>query len=146
MTLDSDAIRGLADDPDLTVAITTGTEYFGAGEITLRVRGDGEAVVLQRQAGEERSYEGRLEPERLRRLADELADDELTELADSGGDRRPDDLPVRIEVARGGEVLHQAAIRESDRWQDKRLDRVIRRYDALVEELTERTLPYGGGG
>jgi len=143
MSTTTDVLRGLPDDPDLSVAITTGTEHFRNGAITLTVRGDGAVSVEQRRSGEEREYQGRLDAERMRRLADELAEDEIGELADSGGDRGPDDFPVTIRIERGGELLHAASIRESDRWKDERLNRVVRRYDALVGELTDGALPYG---
>jgi hypothetical protein len=139
----TDVIRGLPDDPDLSVEITTGTEHFRHGAIALTVRGDGAVSVQQRRSGDEREYRGRLDADRLRRLADELAADELGELEDSGGDRLPDDFPVTIRVERAGELLHAAAIRESDRWKDERLNRVVRCYDALVAELSDGELPYG---
>jgi hypothetical protein len=139
----TDVLRGLPDDPDLSVAITTGTEHFHNGAITLTVRGDGAVSVLQRRSGDEREYRGRLDAGRLRDLADQLAADELAELADSGGDREPDTFPVTIRIERAGELLHAASIRESDRWKDERLNRLVRRYDALVEELTDGELPYG---
>jgi hypothetical protein len=139
----TDVIRGLPDDPDLSVEITTGTEHFRHGAIALTVRGDGAVSVLQRRSGEEREYHGRLDAERIRRLADELASDELGELRDSGGDWEPDTFPVAIRIERAGELLHAASIRESDRWKDERLNRLVRRYDALVSELTDGQLPYG---
>jgi hypothetical protein len=143
MSTTTDVIRGLPDDPDLSVEITTGTEHFRNGAIALTVRGDGAVSVQQRRSGGEREYRGRLDAERMRRLADELAADELGELADSGGDREPDDLPITIRIERAGELLHAASIRDSDRWKDERLNRVVRRYDALVAELTDGALPYG---
>jgi hypothetical protein len=143
MSTTTDVLRRLPDDPDLSVAITTGTEHFRNGAITLTVRGDGAVSVLQRRSGDEREYRGRLDAERMRRLADELAADDLGELEDSGGDVIPDDHGVTIRIERAGELLHTAWIRESDRWKDERLNRVVRRYDALVEELTAGELPYG---
>jgi hypothetical protein len=143
MSTTTDVLRGLPDDPDLSVEITTGTEHFHNGAITLTVRGDGAVSVRQRRSGEEREYRGRLDAERMRSLADELAADALGELTDSGGDRIPDDFPVAIRIERGGELLHATSIRASDRWKDERLNRVVRLYDALVAELTDDTLPYG---
>ena len=70
----TDVIRGLPDDPDLSVEITTGTEHFRHGAIALTVRGDGAVSVQQRRSGDEREYRGRLDADRLRRLADELFD------------------------------------------------------------------------
>jgi hypothetical protein len=142
----AELLRNLPEEPEVEVAITTGTEHWRTGEIELRVRGDGEVVVRQRRAGEEREYDGRLDPERLRRLGAELAGDRIDELRDSGGARKPDDHPVRIRIARNGETLHEGAIRHSDRWKDERLDRLVRTYDALVGELTDGVLPYGRPG
>ena len=112
MSTTTDVIRGLPDDPDLSVEITTGTEHFHNGAITLTVRGDGAVTVQQRRAGEQREYRGRLTRERMRGLADELAADELGELADSGGDRIPDDFPVAIRIERAGELLDATSIRD----------------------------------
>jgi hypothetical protein len=143
MSMLTDVIRSLPDDPDLSVEITTGTEHFRNGAIALTVCGDGAVSVQQRRSGDEREYRGRLDAERMRRLADELAADELDELEDSGGDREPDDHPITIRIERAGELLHAASVRDSDRWKDERLNRLVRRYDALVEELTDGALPYG---
>jgi hypothetical protein len=143
MSANESVIRNLADDPHLAVAITMGVEGWRAGEIALTVRGDGSVAVHQRRAGEERDYAGRIASDRVRRLGEELADDELTELTDSGGSRIPDDVPITIRVLRDGEVLHEATVRHSDRWKDERLDRLVRRYEALVSELTDGELPYG---
>jgi hypothetical protein len=142
MSTTSDGLRRLPDDPDLSVEITTGTEHWYHGAITLTVRGDGTVTVRQRRSGEQRDYRARLDPERLRRLADELVANELVELEDSGGDVIPDDHGVTIRIERAGELLHTAWIRESDRSKDERLDRVVRLYDALVAELTDRELPW----
>src|SRR5919199_2666920 len=138
-------IRELADDPQLAVEIAIGIEGWREGRIALTVRGDGDVAVRQRRSGEERDYSGRLDRERLRRLADELADDDLTELAPAAGNVLPDDAPVTIRVIRDGTVLHEAHLRHSDRWKDKRVDRLVRRYDALVKEVTDGALPYGRG-
>ena len=143
MSANDSLIRNLADDPHLAVAITMGVEGWRAGEISLTVRGDGTVAIRQRRAGEEREYAGRIAPDRVRRLGEELADDELTELTDSGGSRLPDDVPITIRVLRNGDVLHEATVRHSDRWKDERLDRLVRRYDALVSEVTDGALPYG---
>jgi len=139
----AELLRNLSHEPELEVAISTGTEHWRTGEIELRVRGDGEVAIRQRRAGEEHAYDGRLEPERVRRLGEELAGDGIDELLDSGGDRKPDDHPVRIRIVRDGQTLHEGAIRESDRWKDERLDRLVRTYDALVGEFTDGVLPYG---
>jgi hypothetical protein len=143
MSANESVIRNLADDPHLAVEITIGVEGWRAGEIALTVRGDGSVAIRQRRAGKERDYGRRLAPDRVRRLGEELADDELTELTDSGGSRMPDDVPITIRILRDGDVLHEATVRHSDRWKDERIDRVVRRYDALVSEITDGALPYG---
>ncbi len=141
MSTITDVIRRLPDDPDLSVEITTGIEGFYTGAITLTVRGDGAVSVRQRRSGEEREYRGRLDAERMLRLAGELGAGELGELADGGGHLVPDDFPVTIRIERAGELLHAASIRESDRWKDERFNRVLRLYEALVEELTGGSPP-----
>jgi hypothetical protein len=144
MSAEAPAIRDLADDPRLAVEIAIGIEGWHTGRITLGEEGDGNVTVRQQLSGEEHDYSGRLDRERLRELADELADDDLTELARSDeATVQPDDVPVTIRVLRDGAVLHQAELRHSDRWRDKRVDRLVRRYDALVSEVTDGALPYG---
>ena len=143
MSAHAELLRNLGDEPDLEVGITTGTEHWRTGQIELRVRGDGEVAIRQRRAGEEHEYGGRLDPDRVRRLGEDLAGDRIDELRDPGGDRKPDDHPVRIRIARDGETLHEGAIRESERWKDDRLDRLVRTYDAIVGEFTDGALPYG---
>lgn len=146
MSAHADLLRNLADHPDLAVEITMGTEHWRNGEIELQVRGDGEVTIHQHRAGGQRDYGGRIEADRVRRLGEELAADDLGDLRDSGGDRKPDDVPVRIRLARDGETLHDATVRHSDRWRDERLNRVIRRYEELVKELTDGALPHGRAG
>jgi hypothetical protein len=125
----------LADDPDLTVQIAIGIEHFEDGLVTLTVHGDGRATVVVRSAGEEQRYERTLEPDELRALGEELDALELTELRAKPGGRKPDDAPIEVLVARDGRPLHSARLWYGDRWDDPRLDGVVRRFDALVEEV-----------
>lgn len=136
-------VRGLADDPELQIEIRVGIEFWRNGEITLRVRGDGGVEVLQRRSGKERRFDARLDGPRVRALGEELAGEGLTAFAPQPGDREPDDMPVMLRVARNGDVLHEAVLSYGDRYDDPRLDSVLRRYEALVEEVTEGELPYG---
>jgi hypothetical protein len=132
-----DALSRLPDDPSLTVQIAIGIEHFEDGLVTLTVHGDGRATVVVRSAGEERRYERRLEPDELRRLGEELADLGLTSLRARPGGRPPDDAPVEVLVARDGRPLHSAELWYGDRWEDPQLDRLVRRFDALVDSVSE---------
>jgi hypothetical protein len=125
----------LADDPDLTVQIAIGIEHFEDGLVTLTVHGDGRATVVVRNAGEEERYERRLEPDEVRRLGEELDALGLTSLEARPGGRPPDDAPIDVLVARDGKPLHSAELWYGDRWDDPRLDGVVRRFDALVEKV-----------
>ena len=130
-----DDLSRLADDPDLTVQIAIGIEHFEDGLVTLTVHGDGRATVVVRSAGDEQRYERRLEPDELRRLGEELDELGLTSLSARPGGRRPDDAPIEVLVARDGRPLHTAELWYGDRWDDPRLDGVVRRFDALVEQV-----------
>ena len=130
-----DDLSRLADDPDLTVQIAIGIEHFEDGLVTLTVHGDGRATVVVRNAGQEQRYERRLEADELRRLGEELDKLGLTSLRARPGGRPPDDAPIDVLVARDGRPLHSAELWYGDRWDDPRLDGVVRRFDALVDQI-----------
>jgi len=45
-------------------------------------------------------------------------------------------VPVKVAVRRDGTTLEQGEAWYSRRWEDRRLDDLLRRCDAIVEELT----------
>jgi hypothetical protein len=129
-------------DPSSALVVTVGQEHFRNGEVTLVVDGAGAIRVLQLRSGAEREWEGRLPAERVASLSEELAGLDLRTVASPGGDRDPDDTPVHL-VLRSGDAAHEARLWHADRYADERLDRLLERWQALTEELTEGALPYG---
>jgi len=133
----------LLQDPSSTVEVTVGRENFRTGEVTLSVDGSGAVRVAQLRSGEARDWNGQLEAERLEALAAELAELDLAALRPRAGDRDPDDDPIHLALRAGGDPVHEADLWYADRYADERLDRLLRRWEALTEELTDGALPYG---
>jgi len=50
---------------------------------------------------------------------------------------------IDVLVLRSGGAAHEARLWHADRYEDARLDRLLQRWQALTEELTEGALPYG---
>jgi|SRR5215207_5229910 len=129
-------------DPSSALEVAVGREHFRTGEVALTVHGSGEVDVVQLRSGAERDWHARLEAARVQALADELAELDLAELRPRPGGRDPDDDPVRLALREGGEV-HEAHLWLADRFADDRLDRLLTRWQALTEEVTDGALPYG---
>jgi len=133
----------LLEDPASALEVAVGREHFRAGEVALTVRGSGEVDVVQLRSGTERDWHAQLAEDRLRALAEELAELDVAALRPSGGDRDPDDDPVRVALTAPGEPVHEARLWHADRFADDRLDRLLTRWQALTEEVTGGALPYG---
>ncbi len=103
--------------------------------ITLTVHGDGRATVVRRDADSEERAEGELTADERRALGDELDSLGLVELRPAGGAREPDDVPVEVMVAQGGRAVHEQSLWYGDRYKDAALDRLIRRFDELVDRF-----------
>jgi hypothetical protein len=142
MASDAD-IRRLPDDPDLSVEISTGTEHWQVGEITLVVAGSGDVEVIHRQAGRETRYAGSLDHDELAHFSRGLADNGFLELAPSRTEYVPDESTVTLALRRGGDDLHRAFLPEGERHDRDGLDRLIRDYEQLVERVTGGALPWG---
>ena len=130
-------------DPSSALEVAVGREHFRNGTVALTVQGSGEIDVVQLRSGAERDWHARLADDRLRALADELAELDVAGLRSSGTDRDPDDDPVRLALRAGGEPVHEAQLWHADRFADDRLDRLLTRWQALTEEVTGGALPYG---
>ena len=134
-----EVLTRLGSDPTVTVVVSTGTEYWRAGEITLRVHGDGAAEVEHRRSGEHGEYAGTLDPRELTELGAALDAAGFTTLAPDRTTTRPDEHLVTLELRRGDEVLHHALLPEGD----DRLDGLLVGYRLVVEQVTDGALPYG---
>jgi hypothetical protein len=129
----------LGADPAVMVLVSTGTEYWRAGEITLRVHGDGAVEVAHRRSGEHSEYTGTLDPGELAALGAELDRAGFTTLAPERTTLRPDEQPVTLELRRGDEVLHREQLPQGD----DRLEGILAAYRRVVEQVTDGALPYG---
>ena len=129
----------LGSDPAVTVVVSTGTEYWRAGEITLRVHGDGAVAVEHRRSGEHGEYAGRLDAGELAELGAELDRAGFATLAPDRTKSRPDEHLVTLELRRGDGVLHRAQLPQGD----DRLDDLLGAYRRVVEQVTDGALPYG---
>src|SRR5829696_3594219 len=124
------------EDAASTLEVAVGREHFRNGEVALIVHGSGEVDVVQLRSGAERDWHARLAEDRLRALADELAELDVGALRPHEGGRDPDDDPVRVALTAAGEPVHEARLWHADRFADDRLDRLLSRWQALTEEVT----------
>jgi len=122
--------------------LSVGQEHFRNGAVTLVVEASGAMRVVQLRSGAEREWEGQLPEERVAALSAELAELDLGSVASPGRGRDPDDAPVHL-VLRSGGAAHEARLWHADRYENARLDRLLQRWQALTEELTDGALPYG---
>jgi hypothetical protein len=138
-----EALRNLADDPELAVEIRDGTEHWRGGEIALTVHGSGVVRVVHRRGGEVRTYAETIEPERVAELAGALADLGFTGFRATRTVLTPDELVTRLALRRADEILYEAEVPGGERHDDDDLDAVMRRYERLVAEVTKGALPFG---
>ncbi len=130
----------LSDHPELTVEITTGNEGWHTGRIVLAVGGDGSVEVRNRRSGEERSFSGRLERPEVDALGGELSGLDLPGRVD---ETEPDETPVFVALRQSGELVGSAEAWNARRYEDPRLDGVLRRSEAIVSDVTGGRLPFG---
>lgn len=134
-----DALERLGSDPEVTVVVSTGTEHWRAGEITLRVNGSGAIEVEHNRSGEHTDYAGMLSSDELVGFGDELARNGFTTLTPDRTTRQPDEHPVTLELRSGSEVLHHERLPEGD----DRLAGILAAYRRMVERVTDGALPFG---
>ena len=82
--------------PTSALEVAVGREHFRNGQVALTVHGSGEVDVVQLRSGAERDWHARLADDRLRALAQELAELDVAALRPHAGGRDPDDDPVRL--------------------------------------------------
>ena len=136
----SDELRQLSAHPDLEVVIRTGTQHWKAGEITLKVHGDGAATVLQRQASGDTSFEATLTKDEVDRVGRELGEHRFTAQRTSKLPREPGDTPVRLALQHGGKAGFEVQIWEADRHDDADLDAILVAGRRLVHRVTKGVL------
>ena len=134
-----ETLQRLGSDPEVTVVVSTGTEHWRAGEITLRVHGGGAVEVEHRRSGEHGEYASALDPGELAEFGAELDRAGFTTLLPDRTTSRPDEHLVTLELRRGGEVLHREQLPQGD----DRLDALLAAYRRVVERVTDGALPYG---
>jgi hypothetical protein len=134
---------GFAGLSDWTVALTTGTEHFEPGEIALRVHQDGSVELDHRRAGEHRRYAGSLDSDELVSFTQAMGEVGIDTLTSPRTTWAMGEDTLRIEVRDGVTSVHHAEIPADERFDDKRVARVTRAYDHIVEKLTGGDLPYG---
>lgn len=136
----TEELRQLSAHPDLEVVIRTGTEHWRTGEITLTVRGDGAARVVQRQAQGATSFEATLGKDHVDALGRELAARRFTAARTSKLPREPGDTPVRLALERGGKAVFEAQLWDGDRDGDADLDAILVAGRRLVHRVSDGAL------
>jgi hypothetical protein len=136
----SEELRQLSAHPDLEVVIRTGTQHWKAGEITLTVRGDGAAAVLQRQASGETPFDATLTKDEVDRFGRELGEHHFTASRTSKLPRKPGDTPVRLALQHGGKPGFEVQIWEADRHADAELDAILVAGRRLLHRVTKGAL------
>jgi len=136
-------LRELGTKPGIEVSMTVGIEHFRTGLITLTVASDGRVQVLQRRAGKETPYSASWDRARVEAFGAELATHRFCQLAARSETREPDDVPVKLMLSLAGDRVCAADLWHGDRYEDKDLDALLTRFDAVVTEVTAGALPYG---
>lgn len=136
-------LQQLSQHPDVTVSVQTGIPGWYTGEILLSISGDGTVKVRNVYSNGEKTYEGRLESTQVQELGNELATHGFTQIKPSSAPTRVvDDLPVVLRIERGTEQLYEAKLWHADRHSDAGFDRILKRADELISQLTHGALPF----
>lgn len=129
-------LRALATHPEVQVRITVGTEYFGAGQFTLAVAGDGKVGVTQRTSGQVKTYDKTLAPDAVTAFGTLMADNRLAAARTSSLPRQPGDTPVKIEIARGDAPAFEVSIWDGDRFDDPQLMAILKETERLLQDVS----------
>ncbi len=135
-----DLLEHLGDNDAIVVSMTLGIEHFRSGRVRVDVRGDGLVTVTQRKSGTDKSWSATWSRGRIGEIGRELAGTGFCRLRPAEGGREPDDVPVEIAITDGARSVCSASLWHGDRYEDKALDALIRRYDAIVSEVTAGVL------
>ena len=122
--------------------MTTGTEHFGKGLVTLSVYGSGKIEIVNLRVGKTTKYDGKLAPVEVEQLGISFSKAGFTTAKTSGPPRSPGDTPVVFELRRGSKQLFRRELWHGDRYEQPGLDQIIKRNDAIVQENTDGELPY----
>jgi hypothetical protein len=136
-------LLAFAEHPELSVAVTCGTEHWSYGRTRLTVHGSGAVEVDNLRAGHEAHYSGRLERPEVEAFGEEMAELGLTTLSSDRTRYEMGETTVTIEVRDGDTVRHHADLPADERFSDDRLGRLVEIYEKLVSRFTDGALPYG---
>lgn len=136
----SDELRSLSAHPDLEIVVRAGTQHWKAGEITVTVRGDGAAQVVQRLASGDTRFEAALTRDEVDALGRELGQRRFTERRASKLPREPGDTPVHLALRRDGKAALEVEVWEADRDGDADLDAILIASRRLIHRITKGAL------
>ena len=138
----SELLANLGTRADVTVRVTTGTEYFRKGEVELSIRGDGRVDIVNRASGAVRTYSGTLDAQEVAALGEQFAAAGFMTLRPGEGDRSPGDSLVILELLQGDKKLLRTEMWHADRYDMPGLDAIVTSNDEIVQKLTDGFLPY----
>ena len=136
-------LRTLGERHDVAVEISVGNEGSRTGRITLIVSADGKVEVVQLRSGRAREFSTRWSVEQLHEFGSALAEAGFCSVAERDGEREPDDVRVLLKAVTGSELLCEKNVWHGDRYVDAGLDKIIKRFDAIVSVVTSGELPHG---
>ena len=129
-------LRTLAQHPGLTITIRSGTEHFRGGQITLSLRGDGDATIEQLRSGEHTRFAAKLGAARVDQVGRALGEHGFTRSRRSSLPREPGDTPLILDLSQEGQVLFHADLWYGDRYQDADLSAILDLWSTLLHEIS----------
>jgi hypothetical protein len=134
----NEPLRALDQHPAAVVSVTYGTEYFGDGQFTVTVEGNGRVAVEQRSAGARSDWEVRVAPARIAEIGRLLADHRLTAARTTHLPRSPGDTPLLLRFTCPDTPPFQVELWHADRYDDPDLDAIVALFEELAREATRR--------
>lgn len=129
-----DALATVPGDPAAAVVLVVGIEHREDGQYTLRVAGDGQVSLHNRQAGKSREWTARWDGARVEAFVDEMRQNGFLTVKPPSGQRQPGDVPLVLRV--DGPRPYEVRLWEADRYALPGVDRIVTRLDALTKELS----------